>query len=147
MNVKKLLIASALASAAVSAQAQLPIDLGAAPMSFGGLPSPDFSALPLNALSDAGIPVNPPIARFADGGLQLIGMGAIIAQDPESALRPVEMLAIPVAYTLAPGFEQLVNRPEETPEYYMGGGTILLPDIAILPRIPLVTEPLMLPTP
>ncbi|NKI19286.1 hypothetical protein HCU74_17910 [Spongiibacter sp. KMU-166] len=147
MNVKKLLIASALASAAVSAQAQLPIDLGAAPMSFGGLPSPDFSALPLNALSDAGIPVNPPIARFADGGLQLIGMGAIIAQNPESALRPVEMLAIPVAYTLAPGFEQLVNRPEQTPEYYMGGGTILLPDIAILPRIPLVTEPLMLPTP
>lgn len=69
MNVKKLLIASVLASAAVSAQAQLPIDLGAAPMSFGGLSSPDFSALPLNALSDAGIPVNPPIARFADGGL------------------------------------------------------------------------------
>lgn len=141
MNFKQLLICGTLAASTSFAQAQLPIDLA----SFGAPGGMGLSALPMDAFAGSGLPVNPPIARFADGGIQLIGMGAVLAQNPDRLVRLAEDLAIPVAFTLSPGFEQAVNRPEETPDYYMNGGTILLPDIAVLPRIPVVTEPLMLP--
>ena len=62
MNLKNLVAACTLAASAGLAHAQLPISMGSL-----GSPSMGAGALPLDALSGSGLPVDPPLARFVDG--------------------------------------------------------------------------------
>ncbi len=122
-------------------------------------PSIAFSQLPTGGLSDtlplqtvlggATLPelgsngiINPPTDKLITGAPGLLGMGASIAQDPASLVRPVQFLIIPVGYTLFPVLEVLATNPLSTPEYFQSGGTILFSDISIIPRIPLVNQPI-----
>lgn len=92
-------------------------------------------------LGSSGI-IDPPSDKLINGGPGLIGMGASIAQNPTSLVRPLQFLVIPVGYTVFPVLEVLATNPLSTPEYFQNGGTILFSDIAIVPRVPLVNQPI-----
>ncbi len=77
------------------------------------------------------------------GGLtQIAGLAGPISGNPESLIRPIQKLALPVFFDVVPAADVLLSNPAGLMDFFTNGGTLLMPDIALIPRIPLVNQPL-----
>lgn len=69
-------------------------------------------------------------------------LGLSVISEPQSGLSPVLGLASSLGFTFVPVFSVLANDPASVVDYLLGGGPLLTGSIALIPPIPLVTEPL-----
>ncbi|GAB3383179.1 hypothetical protein NCG89_13245 [Spongiibacter taiwanensis] len=49
----------------------------------------------------------------------------------------------PLKGQLVPAFDVLVNTPAELPDYFLNGGTLISPELVIVPPVPLLSAPLL----
>lgn len=77
------------------------------------------------------------------GGLGALGslMGPI-SENPSALIRPMQHLALPVAFDVIPLTEVLFANPAGLLDFFTSGGVLVMPDISLIPRTPLVNQSL-----
>ncbi len=101
-----------------------------------------FLPFALGELPASLLAIEPPIDKTIAGLGQIGGLAGPVSGNPESLIRPVQKLAIPVAYDVIPVTKVLLNNPADLPDFFTQGGVLIMPDIALIPAIPLVNQPL-----
>tara|TARA_R110001583_G_scaffold174631_1_gene329095 strand:- start:1876 stop:2451 length:576 start_codon:yes stop_codon:yes gene_type:complete len=101
-----------------------------------------FLPFALGELPASLLAIEPPIDKTIAGLGQIGGLAGPVSGNPESLIRPVQKLAIPVAYDVIPVTKVLLNNPAGLPDFFTQGGVLIMPDIALIPAIPLVNQPL-----
>ncbi len=109
----------------------------------GGLPVlGTFLPFALGELPASLMAIDLPIAKTLAGLGQAGGLVGPISGNPEALIRPLQHLALPVAFDVIPLTEVLFNNPAGLVDFFTSGGVLVTPDIALIPRIPLVNQPL-----
>jgi len=86
--------------------------------------------------------INLPIDKTLSGLGQAGGLVGPISGNPAILIRPLQHLALPVAFDVIPLTEVLFDNPAGLVDFFTSGGVLVMPDIALIPRIPLVNQPL-----
>ncbi|RNL64441.1 hypothetical protein [Zhongshania marina] len=109
----------------------------------GGLPVlGTFLPFVLGELPMSLTAIDLPIEKTLAGLGQVGGLVGAISGNPEALIRPVQHLALPVAFDVIPLTEVLFSNPAGLLDFLTSGGVLLMPDISLVPRTPLVNQPL-----
>lgn len=83
-----------------------------------------------------------PIAKTSGGLAALGGLAGPVSENPALLIRPIQHLALPVAFDVIPITEVLFANPAGLLDFFTNGGVLVMPDISLIPRVPLVNQPL-----
>ena len=109
----------------------------------GGLPVlGTFLPFVLGELPASLMAIDLPVAKTLAGLGQVGGLVGSLSGNPEALIRPVQHLALPVAFDVIPLTEVLFSNPAGLLDFLTSGGVLLMPDISLVPRTPLVNQPL-----
>ncbi len=109
------------------------------------------SGVPLMGLLSAGSGGGELISQLAATGVFPRGItilpilpdaGALLLSNNEGPGSVLLGLGGPLKGQLVPAFDILVNDPAATLDYFLGGGTVLSPELVIVPGIPLISSPI-----
>lgn len=108
----------------------------------GGLPliglfSPEGNASPLSLLVDTGL-----VPRGITSLPALADAGQLLLSNNDGPLGIVTGLGGPLKGQLFPAFDVLVADPASLLDYFIAGGTILSPELVIVPPIPIFSSPI-----
>lgn len=101
-----------------------------------------FLPFALGELPASLMAIDLPIAKTLAGLGEVGGLVGPILGNPAALIRPVQHLALPVAFDVIPLTEVLFSNPAGLFDFLTNGGVLLMPDIALIPRIPLLNQPL-----